>query len=99
MICEILSSIDLAVRNDLALRLISWQEILAKAPERIRKSDNPFKIPVSISHTVGGNTLRLDASIIRDGIFGLEYSAGGEKAIGFSLSKRIAPPCQLSDRI
>ena len=83
MICEILASIDIAVRSDSSLRLISWQEILAKAPEVTCKSDNPFKIPVSISHTVCGNTLRADASIIPDGIFGLEYKGNGKKAYRF----------------
>jgi hypothetical protein len=83
MICEILASIDIAVKSHPGLRLISWQEILGKASEGTRRSDNPFKIPVSISHTVGGNTLRVDGSIIPDGIFGLEYTADRKKTYQF----------------
>ena len=49
MICEILASIELGVRADPNLRFISWQEILAKAPESTRNSPHPFRIPVPLS--------------------------------------------------
>ena len=85
MICDCMASIELGVRQDRGLRFISWQEIIAKAPESTRKLDNPFAIPVSISHAFlrTGTTQRADIKIVPDGLFGLEYTRGGSKAYRF----------------
>jgi hypothetical protein len=85
MICDCMASIELGVRQDQSLRFISWQAIIAKAPESTRKLDNPFAIPVSISHTFPrtGATQRADIKVVPDGLFGLEYADDGSKAYRF----------------
>ena len=85
MICDCMASIELGVRQDPSLRFISWQEIIAKAPESTRKLDNPFAIPVSISHTFPrtGAVQRADIKIVPDGLFGLEYTRDESKAYRF----------------
>lgn len=85
MICDCMASIELGVRQNGGLRFISWQEIVAKAPESTRKLDNPFAIPVSISHTFprSGAVQRVDIKIVPDGLFGLEYTREGSKAYRF----------------
>ena len=85
MICDCMASIELGVRQDPSLRFISWQEIIAKAPESPRKLDNPIAIPVSISHTFPrtGAVQRVDMKLVPDGLFGLEYTGNGSKAYRF----------------
>ena len=85
MICDCMASIELGVGQDPSLRFISWQEIVAKAPESTRKLNNPFAIPVSISHTFPrtGAMQRADIKVVPDGLFGLEYTRDGSKAYRF----------------
>ncbi len=85
MICDCMASIELGVRQSQNLRFISWQEIIAKAPESTRKLDNPFAIPVSILYTVRrtGAMQRADIKIVPDALFGLEYTQDGSKAYRF----------------
>jgi len=72
MICEILASLDLGVQANPRLRFIAWPEILARAPEAIRTSGTPFRLPVSS----GGY-------LVPDGLFGIEYAAGDKKTYRF----------------
>lgn len=85
MICDFMASMELGVRQDPSLRFISWHDIIAKAPERIRKLDNPFAIPVSITHTFPrtGGTQRADIKLVPDGLFGLEYTQDESKTYRF----------------
>jgi hypothetical protein len=85
MICECLAAIEIGVRQQSGLRFISWQEIIAKAPERTRAMENPFAIPVSISHALPGRgtTHRADVKVVPDGLFGLEYNQSGQKLYRF----------------
>lgn len=85
MICDCMASLELGIRQEPSLRFISWQEILTRAPEATRKLDNPFAIPVSISHTFApsGVTQHADIKIVPDGLFGLEYARVGQKAYRF----------------
>lgn len=85
MICDCMASIELGAGQDRGLRFISWQEIVAKAPESTRKLNNPFAIPVSISHTFPrtGAMQRADIKVVPDGLFGLEYTRDGSKAYRF----------------
>ena len=83
MICETMASIEIGVRDNPHLRLISWQEILAKAPERTRRSDRPFQIPLPISSSVGGIQEFRVPCIVPDGVFGLEYRLAERKAYRF----------------
>jgi hypothetical protein len=85
MICDCMASIELGVRQNQNLRFISWQEIIAKAPESTRKLDNPFAIPVSISHTFSriASVQRADIKVVPDGLFGLEYASDGQKMYRF----------------
>jgi hypothetical protein len=72
MICEMLASIELAVRGFPSLRAIWWPEILARAPESTRASATPFRLPLPD----GGY-------IMPDGVFGLEYASGGKTTYRF----------------
>jgi Replication-relaxation len=85
MICDCLASIELGVRHNTALRFISWQEILAKAPERTCTKENPFAIPITISHTRPGSSVTHSADVkaVPDGLFGLEYDRDGQKLYRF----------------
>ena len=84
MICDTLASIELGIRQEPSLRFISWQDILAKAPERTRSLENPFAIPVAITHTFpGGVTRRAEIKAVPDAVFGLEYARSGEKLYRF----------------
>jgi hypothetical protein len=85
MICECLASIELGVRQQPSLRFISWQEILAKAPERTCSKDNPFAIPITISYPRPGSGVTHSAEVkaIPDGLFGLEYARDGQKLYRF----------------
>jgi hypothetical protein len=85
MICDCMGSIELGVRLNPSLRFISWQEILTRAPEKTLALDNPFAIPVSISHTFqpSGATQHVDVNVVPDGLFGLEYARDGQKTYRF----------------
>jgi hypothetical protein len=72
MICEILASCDLAVRQTPGLRFIGWSEILAKAPEPTRRSIAPFRLKMP-----SGGVL------VPDGLFGIEYTADGARKYRF----------------
>jgi hypothetical protein len=72
MICEVLASLDLGVRADQRLRFIAWPEILGRAPEAVRSSVTPFRVPIPS----GGY-------LVPDGLFGIEYGANGTKAYRF----------------
>lgn len=85
MICDILASIEIGVRADPDLRFISWQEILAKAPEATRRSQTPFEIPVSVSYALPrtNHVQRCDKPLIPDALWGLEYAKDGVKSYRF----------------
>jgi hypothetical protein len=72
IICEILASLDLAVRADPSVRFIAWPEILGRAPDQTRTSATPFRVPVPS----GGY-------LVPDGLFGLEYAHGTAKTYRF----------------
>jgi hypothetical protein len=73
------------VREDCHLRFVSWQEIMAKAPQQTRRLHNPFELFVSISHAFSNakSVHRADIKILPDGLFGLEYAAQGQKSYRF----------------
>ena len=54
-------------------------------PERTCSTDNPFAIPVAISHTMpgSGTTHRAEVRAIPDGLFGLEYVRDAQKLYRF----------------
>jgi hypothetical protein len=72
MICEVLASLDLAVRSTTGLRFIGWPEILRKAPGGTQCSEVPFRLPVP-----SGGTL------VPDGLFGLEYTVDTARSYRF----------------
>ena len=72
MICEALASIELAVGDDARLRFIAWPEILARAPEAVRPSRTPFRLPVPS----GGY-------LVPDSVFGIEYRTNDMRAYRF----------------
>lgn len=85
MICDIVASIELGIVDDPALRFIGWQEILARAPEATKMSQNPFAIPVTIAHTFekNGKTHRAKTHLVPDAVFGIEYAVDGKKSYRF----------------
>jgi hypothetical protein len=72
MICEVLASLDIAMRADPRLRFVGWSEILGRAPEATRTSTMPFRLP-----------LRSGGYLAPDGLFGIEYAQADTKAYRF----------------
>jgi hypothetical protein len=97
MICEVLASIDLGVRGRPNLRLVSWQEILAKAPESTRRSAAPFRIPIIASSVAPSSS---DGAVVPDALFGIEYTVDGNIAYRFFAleADRGTMPAYRSDR-
>lgn len=85
MICDILASIELGIRERPDLRFIGWQEVLSRAPDAARKSQNPFALPVDISFTFerSRKTHSARTHIVPDAIFGIEYRERGGKSYRF----------------
>lgn len=87
MICDILASIEIGIRANGSLRLVSWPEILAspKMPEATRAAANPFALPVSVAFSCPRTnaTERWDKPLVPDAIFGIEYSSEGRKTYRF----------------
>ena len=87
MICDILSSIEIGVRADQALRHVSWPEILAspKMPKATLHSARPMAAKVSIQYAKPRTpkAYRTEGQLVPDAIFGLEYTAGGNKQYRF----------------
>lgn len=77
MVCEILASIDLGIREHPGLRMIAWPEILVKAPEATRKSDSPFRM------TVRENNGSECKAVVPDAVFGIEYQGTDRKLYRF----------------
>lgn len=77
MVCEILASIELGLRERPGLRFVPWPEILAKAPERARKSDNPLRLMAR------GSTGAGDVMVVPDAVFGIEYQETDRKLYRF----------------
>lgn len=71
MICEILASIELAVREHAQLRFVSWSEILSRAPDETKGSDHPFKFALP------------RCSVVPDALFGIEYLSDGKQVYRF----------------
>ncbi len=75
MVCDILASIEIGVRADPQLRLISWEEILAKMPAAGANRDNPLELPCQVAFTFprSKTTHRSSKPLIPDAVFGVEY--------------------------
>jgi Replication-relaxation len=73
MVCEVLASIALGIRERPDLRFIAWPEILAKAPALTRELPLPFRLPAT---TPSG-------AVVPDGLFGIEYVTSGRKTYRF----------------
>jgi len=101
MVCECMASIELGARQNAGLRFISWQEIMARAPEETRQMRNPFELPVSVSYPWprSEQPLRADLKVIPDGLFGLEYTQIGQKTYRFFAleADRATMPVRRSD--
>jgi hypothetical protein len=74
MICEILASIELGVRDDSGVRFVSWLELLTKAPESTRTASYPLRVPVTEGKA---------GYLVPDAVFGLEYLTDGRKTYRF----------------
>lgn len=82
MVCRIRASIELGVRADPSLRLITWTEILAseRTPIETKRALRPTEIPVSLSINGEGRKIIIRA----DGTpFGLELSRDGRSTYLF----------------
>lgn len=87
MICDILACIEIGIRANRSLRLVSWPEILGspKMPEATRTAANPFALLASIAYTCPRTnaTERWDKPLVPDAIFGIEYSSDARKTYRF----------------
>jgi hypothetical protein len=72
MICEIMASVDIAIRASPNLRFIAWPEILRRAPQATQASLAPFRI-----------LLQAGGYLVPDGLFGIEYTCEGKKSYRF----------------
>jgi hypothetical protein len=82
MVCRITASIELGVRADASMRLITWQEILAseKTPIETQRAERPAYIPISFS--ANGEDHRTE--VCADGApFGLEMNRVGRRSYFF----------------
>ncbi len=77
MICDILASIELGIRADPLLRLITPDEIIAKMPAKTADRANPLEISCDISFTFprSKTTHRSSRALVPDALFGIEYRA------------------------
>jgi hypothetical protein len=75
MVCDILASIEIGIWADPQLRLISWEEILAKMPSAGTSRENPLELPCQVSFTFSRSktTHRSSKPLIPDAVFGVEY--------------------------
>lgn len=80
MICEVLASIDLQLRQFPGRRLIGWQEIIGKATEHVRSSERPLRFAASV---VQGSGSRIDTVVEPDAVFGIEYQQAGRTSYRF----------------
>ena len=87
MVCDILSAIELGLRDLPNVRFVSWQEILKspKFPESTSNASNPLAVPVSVSYT-DPRTEKVsscDKPLIPDALFGIEYGGDSRKQYRF----------------
>lgn len=75
MVCDILASIEIGVRSNPELRLISWEEIVAKMPAAAANQKNPRELPCRISFTFprSKTTHHSSKPLIPNAVFGIEY--------------------------
>jgi len=75
MVCDILASIEIGIRADPQLRLISWEEILAKMPATGADRESPLELPCQVSFTIprSKTTHHSSKPLIPDAVFGIEY--------------------------
>jgi protein involved in plasmid replication-relaxation len=82
MVCRITASIEIGVRADSSIRLITWQEILAsaKTPLETRRAERPAYIPISFA----ANGENHKTEVCADGApFGLETTRAGKRTYLF----------------
>ena len=82
MVCRIMASIELGIRADSSLRLITWPEILAsdRTPQATRNAARPERIPVA--YEVRREKYRVEVSA--DALpFGIERSEPGSRSFLF----------------
>jgi hypothetical protein len=82
MVCRITASIELGIRADSALRLITWPEILAsdRTPQATRIASQPERIPV----TFEVHREKYRANVTADAMpFGIERSEAGGRSFLF----------------
>ena len=77
MICEALASIELQTIGRPDVRFVPWPEILAKAPEKTRRSVLPLRLSVPCPSLSQRDTrIPSRGQVIPDAVFGLEYLVG-----------------------
>lgn len=74
MIAVVSALVELGLREHPRIRFIPWKEILDRAPAETRRADDPFRIPVTVAHEVGGATRAVATAVAPDTLFGLEYT-------------------------
>jgi len=77
MICHLIGAIELLSLQNGAIDLISWREILAKAPITSRQIKAPFAVPVTLTNSKDGTAFHHQTAVVPDAVFGLRYSSNG----------------------
>jgi hypothetical protein len=72
MCCEVMASLELAIRSQSHLRFIAWPEIQAHAADKAQAALPPFRLAMP----TGGY-------LVPDGVFGIEYQTDGAKTYRF----------------
>lgn len=85
MIVDALTAIDLETMRTPGQRFVPVDEILARAPERTRKSKQPLAIPVTIhpNKYLPGLASAVSTYVVPDGLYGIEHLIDGEKRYRF----------------
>jgi len=99
MVCRIMASIELGVRADASMRLITWQEILASenTPHATRTSATAASIPVRFAIDEETHTANVTADARP---FGIERTIDGKRAYFFFPgieADRATEPVETSD--
>lgn len=90
---DVMVAAECAARNRSDIKLMSAQQLLETAPETTRNAVNPFKLKARASH-VGK---LLDASVIPDAVFGLDFTSERKRKYFFLEADRATMPIARSD--
>ncbi len=81
LIADVMGSIRLGIAKDPCLRLVTWAEILQRAPAATRALKFPLSMHFRMASTINGT--QIETKVTPDALFGLEYTTEGKKSYRF----------------